>query len=167
MKWLTSFNSKMFRYTCFIKTLVNKIHTTMIVQLCVTVGNVIPYFEGRTQITVFENRQLIWLLIPERYDIIQRFRTLHNEKFSDFYRSLGIFKIIKPTVTLNRMCSSDGDTRNAEKMLMVRPLGELSLDRTTMRRKDNIKMNVTESGSWWKWPKIVFNGLDVCPVLLL
>jgi hypothetical protein len=47
---------------------------------------------------------------------------------------------------MGRACSTNGETRNAYKILVGKPEGKRPLGSTRRRRVDNIKMDLTEIG---------------------
>jgi hypothetical protein len=62
---------------------------------------------------------------------------------------------------MGRECSTDGEKRNAYRMLVGKPEGKRPLGRPRHRWMDNIKMDLREIG-WdgmdWIWQKIQTSG---------
>jgi hypothetical protein len=54
------------------------------------------YFKGRTQIRVFENRELR-IFGPKREEVTEEWRKRHNEEINDLHSSINIIRVINST----------------------------------------------------------------------
>jgi len=55
----------------------------------------VAHIEGRTWLTVFENRVLRRIFGPKRDEVTEEWRRLHNEELCDLYCSPNIVCMIK------------------------------------------------------------------------
>jgi hypothetical protein len=94
---------------------------------------------------VFEIRVLKRIFGPKRDEVTGEWRKLHNKELRDLYSSPSIIRIIKP----RRMrwagpCSTNGEKRNAYRLLVGKPDGKRPLGRPRRRWVDNIRMDLEE-----------------------
>jgi hypothetical protein len=93
------------------------------------------------RLRVFENRVLRRIFGPKRGEVTGEWRKLHNEELRDLYSSSSIIRIIK-----SRRMSTNGENRNAYRLLVGRPEGKRQLGRPRRRWVDNIRMDLGEVG---------------------
>jgi hypothetical protein len=89
---------------------------------------------------VFENRVLRRIFGPKRDEVTGGWRKLHNEELHNLYPSQ-----VKED-EMGRKCSTNGEKRNANMILVGNPEGKRSLGRTRRRWVNNIKMYLREIG---------------------
>jgi hypothetical protein len=99
---------------------------------------------------VFENRGLRRIFGPKRDEVTGEWRKLHNEEFRDVYPSPSIIRIIK----FGESCSTNGEKKNAYRLLVGKSEGKRPLERPRRRWVDNIRMNLGEVG-WVLWTGLV------------
>ena len=94
-----------------------------------------------------ENRVLRKVFGPKRDEVIEKWRTLHNEELNDLYCSLNIIRMIKS----RRMRLTGHVVRMRERRGMCtvsvgKPVGNRPLGRPRCRWEDNIKMELRKVG---------------------
>jgi hypothetical protein len=72
-------------------------------------------------------------------------RKLHNEELHNLYSSPSIIKIKSRRMRWAGHVARMGETRNAYKILVVKPARKRPLGRTKHRWVDNIKLNLKET----------------------
>jgi hypothetical protein len=77
------------------------------------------------RLRVFENRVLRRIFGPKRDGVTGDWRKLHNEELHNLYSSPNIMRMIK----MGRACSTNGETRNAYRILVRKPEGKRPLGR--------------------------------------
>jgi hypothetical protein len=100
------------------------------------------------RLRVFENRVQRRIFGPKRDEVTGDWRKLHNEELHNLYSSPSIINNdqIKED-KMGRTCSTDGEKRNACKILMGKPEGKRRLGRPRQKWVDNIQMDLREIGS--------------------
>ena len=96
---------------------------------------------------VFENGVLRRIFGPERDEVIEMWRKLHNEELNDVYSSPSIIPVIKSrrmrwAVIVARI----RERRDAYRVLVGKREGKRSLGRPRHRWEDNIKIDLQEVG---------------------
>ena len=96
---------------------------------------------------VFENRVLRRLFGPERDEVTEEWRKLHNEELSDLYSLPNIVRVVKS----RRMrwaghVAHLGEGRGVHRVLVGKPEGKRPLGRPRRRWEDNSKMDLQEVG---------------------
>jgi hypothetical protein len=81
-------------------------------------------------------------------------RKLHNEELHNVFSSPSIIRIIKSwwlrcMACMLRACSTNGEKRNAYRILVGKPEGKRPLGRPRRRWMDNIKMDLRYDGMVW------------------
>jgi hypothetical protein len=89
---------------------------------------------------VFENRVLRRIFGPKRDEVMGDWRKLHNEEFHNLYSSPSIIRMIK----LRRVCSTNGEERNAYRILVGLPDGKRPLGSPRSRWVGNNKIYLRE-----------------------
>jgi hypothetical protein len=105
------------------------------------------------RLRVFENRVLRKIFGPKKDEVTGEWRKLHNEELRDLYSSPSIIRIIK--LRMGGACSTNGEKKNAYRLLVGKPEGKRPLGRPRRRWVDNIKMNLGEVG----WSDVDWIGL--------
>jgi hypothetical protein len=105
---------------------------------------------------VFENRVLRRIFAPNRDEVTEEWKKLHNEELRDLYPTPSINRIIKS----RRMrwaghVARMGEKRIAYRLLVGKPEGNRPLGRPRRRWVDNIRMDVGEVG----WDDVDWIGL--------
>jgi hypothetical protein len=96
---------------------------------------------------VFDNRVLKRIFGPKRDEVTGAWRKLHNEELHDLYSSPSIIRIIKAwTMIWVGACSTNGEKRNAYRLLMGKLEGRRPIGRPRRRWVDNIRMDLVEVG---------------------
>jgi hypothetical protein len=93
---------------------------------------------------VFENRVLRKIFGPKRDEVIGGRRKVHDEELQNLNSSQSIFRMIKDE--MGRACSTNGEKRNAYRILVGKPEGKRPFGRPRRRWVDNIKMDLREIG---------------------
>jgi hypothetical protein len=99
------------------------------------------------RLRVFENRVLRRIFGPKRDEVTGGWRKLHNEEPHNLYSSPSIIR--NDQVKDDEMgmpCSTNGERKNAYRILMGKPKGSRSFGRPRRRWVDNVKMDLTEIG---------------------
>jgi hypothetical protein len=99
------------------------------------------------RLRVFENRVLRRIVGPKRDEVTGGCRKLHNEELHNLYSSSSITRMIK----LKRMrwawhVARMRRKRNAYRILVGKPKGEIPLETPRHMWEDNIKMDLVEVG---------------------
>jgi hypothetical protein len=84
--------------------------------------------------------------------VTREWRKLHNEELHDLYPSPSIIRIIK---SRRIRCSTNGEKRNAYRLLVGKLEGKRPLGRPRCRWVDNIRMDLVEVG----WGDVDWIGL--------
>jgi hypothetical protein len=93
---------------------------------------------------------------PKRDEVTGEWRKLHNEELRDLYSSPSIIRIIKyEEDEMGGPCSTNGEKRNAYRVLVGKPEGKRPLGRPRRRWVDNIRMDLGEVG----WGDVDWIGL--------
>jgi hypothetical protein len=102
---------------------------------------------------VFENRVLRRISGPKRDEVTGEWSKLLNEELRDLYSSPSIIRIIKS----RRMswAGTNGEKRNAYRLLVGKPEGKRPLGRPRRRWVDNFRMDLGEVG----WGDVDWIGL--------
>jgi hypothetical protein len=105
---------------------------------------------------VFENRVLRRMFRPKRDEVTGGWRKLHNEELHGLYSSTIIVKVIKARrLRWAGHMARMGVVRGAYNILVGRPEERRPLGRPRRRWKDNIKMDLRETGfgdvDWIHW----------------
>jgi hypothetical protein len=100
---------------------------------------------GEKRLRVFENRVLRRIFRPKRDEMTGVWRKLHNEELHNSYSSLTVIKMIKSR-RMGRASTTNGETRNAYRILVEKPEGKRPLGRPRRRWVDNIKMDLGDTG---------------------
>jgi hypothetical protein len=94
---------------------------------------------------VFENRVLRGIFGPNRDEVIGGWRKLHNEELHNLYCSPSIIRMIKSRrMRWAGACSTNGEMRNAYRILVGKPEGKTPVGRPLRRWEDNIKTDLRE-----------------------
>jgi hypothetical protein len=98
---------------------------------------------------VFVNKVQRIIFGPKRGEVTGDWRKLYNEELHNVYE-------------MGRECSTNGEKRNAYRILVGKPDGKRPIGRPRCRWLDNIKMDLgeTEWGVWtgFIWHRIGTNG---------
>jgi hypothetical protein len=131
---LLSFNPKSFVFPSHIKKLQIKIYRTVILTL-----------REEYRLKDFENRMLRRISGPKR-EKDRSWRKLHDE-FHGLYSSPNIVRVIKSrSIWQAGHVACMGEGRGVYRVLVGRPTGKKPLGRPRHRWKDNIKMDLMETG---------------------
>ena len=101
---------------------------------------------------MFESRVLRRIFGPKREGVTEEWRKLHNEALNDLYSSPNIVWVITP-----RRMRWAGHVarmevgRGVRKVLVGKPEGKRPFGRPRRRWEDNIKMDLQEVGTVWRW----------------
>jgi hypothetical protein len=95
---------------------------------------------------VFENRVLRRIFGPKRDEVTVEWRKLHNKELHDLYSSPSIIRIIKSRRLGWGAISTNGEKRNAYRLLAMKPEGTSPLGRPRRRGVDNIRIEFREVG---------------------
>jgi hypothetical protein len=98
------------------------------------------------RLTVFENMVLRRIFGPKGDEVTGDCRRLHNEELHKLYSSPNIIRMIKSR-RMGRACSTNGEKRNAYRVLVGKPEGKRPLGRHRRKRVDNTKIYLREMGS--------------------
>jgi hypothetical protein len=83
---------------------------------------------------VFENRVLMSIFGPKRYEVTGEWRKLHNEQLHDLYSSPSIITIMKSRrMRWAGLVTRMGDKKNVYRLLVGKPEGKRSLGRPRRR----------------------------------
>jgi hypothetical protein len=94
---------------------------------------------------VFENRVLRRIFEPERDEVTEGWRKLHNEELRDLYSSPCLIRIIKSRrMRWEGHVARLGGKRNAYRLLVGKPEGKRPLGRPRRRWVNNIRMDFGE-----------------------
>jgi hypothetical protein len=94
------------------------------------------------KLRVSENKILRRIFGPKRDEVTGGWRKLHNEELNNLYSSPSIIRMMKDE--MGRACSTNGENRNAYRILLGRPEGKRPLGRSKCTWVDNIKMGHRE-----------------------
>jgi hypothetical protein len=99
------------------------------------------------RLRVYENKVLGRIFGPKRDEVTGEWRKLHNEKLNDLYFPPSIVRVIK---SRRRKWAGYvarlGERRGVYRILVGKPERKRSLGRPRRRWKDNIKMDLMETG---------------------
>jgi len=99
------------------------------------------------KLRVFENMMLRRIFGPRRYEVMGKWRRLHNEELNDLYSSLIIVRVIKSRrMRWVRHVARMGEEREAYRVLVGKPEGKRPLGRPRRRWVDNIRNDLQEVG---------------------
>jgi hypothetical protein len=93
---------------------------------------------------VFENRVLRRTFGPNRNEVVGDWKKLHNEELHNLYSSPNIIRMINDE--MDRASSTNGETKNAYRILVAKLEGKGPLGRPRCRWVDNIKIDFRELG---------------------
>jgi hypothetical protein len=94
---------------------------------------------------MFENKVLRRIFGPKRDKVPGGWGKLHNEELHDLYSSPSIIQIMNDQVEeaeMGRACGSNGEKRNAYRLLAEKPEGKRPLGIPRCRWVDNIKIHL-------------------------
>jgi hypothetical protein len=92
---------------------------------------------------VCENRVLRRIFGPKRDEVTGGWRKLYNEEFHNLYSSPSIIKNVQDKEDeMGRACSTNGEKRNAYRILVGKPERKRPLGRPRRSWVDNIKMDL-------------------------
>jgi hypothetical protein len=92
---------------------------------------------------VFENSVLSRIFGPQRGEVTEEWRKLHNEELHDLYSSPSIIRIIKERrMRWAEHVARMGENRDAYRLLVGKPEGRRPLGRPIRRWVDNIRMDL-------------------------
>jgi hypothetical protein len=99
------------------------------------------------RLRVFENRVLRRIFGPKRDEVTGEWRKLPNEEVHNFYSSPDTIRQVKS----RRICWAGyvarmGEERKVYKVLVGKPVGDISLGRPRRRWEDGIRMDLREIG---------------------
>jgi hypothetical protein len=97
------------------------------------------------RLRVFVNRVLRRVFGPERDEVAEEWRKLHNEELNDLYSLPNIVRVVKSRIM--RWAGHVvhmGEERGVHRVLVGKPEGKKPLRRPRRRWKDNIKMDLQE-----------------------
>jgi hypothetical protein len=99
------------------------------------------------RLRVFENRVLRGMFGPKRDEVIGGWRKLNNEELHNLYCSPSKIRMIKSRrMRWSGHVARMGYKRNACRILLGKPEGQIPLRRPRRRWEDNIKMDLREIG---------------------
>ncbi|KAJ4430807.1 hypothetical protein ANN_19398 [Periplaneta americana] len=99
------------------------------------------------KLRVFENKVLRKIFGAKRDEVTREWRKLHNAELQALYSSPDIIRNIKSRrLRWAGHVARMGESRNAYRVLVVRPEGKRPLGRPRRRWEDNIKMDLREVG---------------------
>jgi hypothetical protein len=88
---------------------------------------------------VYENSELRRIFGLKRDEVTGDWRKLHNEELHNLYSLPNIIR-------MGRACSTNGEKRNAFRIMVGKPEGKRPLGRPKCRWVDNIKLDLREIG---------------------
>jgi hypothetical protein len=97
------------------------------------------------RLRVFENRELKKIFGPKREED-GSCRKLHNDELHSLYSSQNIVRVIKSRRMWAEHAARTGARSGVYRDLVGRPEGKKPLGRSRRRWKDNIKMDLRETG---------------------
>jgi hypothetical protein len=83
-----------------------------------------------------------------RDEVTGDWRKLHNKELHNFYSSLNMIRMIKED-EMGMACSTNGEKRNAYRILVGKPEGNRPLGRPRRRWVDNIKIDLKTDRIGW------------------
>jgi predicted RNA-binding protein YlqC (UPF0109 family) len=95
---------------------------------------------------VFENRVLRRIFGPKGDEVTGGWRKLHDEELHNLYSSPNIMNFQVKEDEMGRVCSKNGEKRNAYKILVRKSEGKRPLGRSRRRGVDNMTIDITEIG---------------------
>jgi hypothetical protein len=140
---LLLFSQKSFVFPSHIKNLKVKIYKTVILPVVLFGCEALSLtLREEHRLRVFENRMLRRIFGPKREED-GSWRKLHNDELHSLYASLNIVRVIK----LRRMrweghVACMGEGRDVYRVLVGRPEGKRSLERSMCRWEDKIKLDL-------------------------
>jgi hypothetical protein len=101
----------------------------------------------KRRLRVFKNRVLRRVFGPQRDEVKEKWRKLHNEELNDLYSLPSIVRVVKS----RRMrwaghVARMGEDRGVHRVLVKKPEGKRPLGRSRLRWEDNIKIDLQEVG---------------------
>jgi hypothetical protein len=94
---------------------------------------------------VFENRVLRMIFGSKRDEVTGGSGKLYNEELHDLYSSPSIIRFYHvEEAEVGRACNTNGEKRNACRLLVGKTEGKRPLGRPRCKWVDNIKMNLVE-----------------------
>jgi hypothetical protein len=100
--------------------------------------NLFSMLREEHRLRAFENRVLKRIFGPNRDEVMGDWRKLHNDELHNTYNNQ-----VKEN-DISRACSTNGEKRNAYRILMGTPEGKRPLGRPRLSWEDNIKRNLRE-----------------------